>query len=179
MKNKGKIFEDSFKKSVDNCGYYYHRIKDSAQSFGNQNNGLRFSSKNPYDCIVFAKRYLFTLELKSTKGTSLSFWREDFEIKDKKQTYLIHKHQIKGLEKADTYADIVSGFIINFRETTDKTYFWHIKDFLEFSNTTIKKSFNEKDVINCNGLLIPQTLKKVNYIYDVESFVSSSIKKYI
>ena len=176
--NDGKVFENAWKKSVDKAGYFYHRLKDSAQSFGGGNN-LRFSLKNPYDNIMFAKRYLFTLELKSTKGTSLSFWRDDFEDKTKSQTFLLHKHQIFGLVQADKFAEVVSGFIINFRETTNHTYFWHINDFLEYTNKLDKKSFNESDVINGNGLLIKQTLKKVNYEYDVNNFVVDCVKKYM
>lgn len=176
--NDGKVFENAWKKSVDKAGYFYHRLKDSAQSFGGSNN-LRFSLKNDYDCLVFAERYLFTLELKSTKSTSLTFWREDFEDKTKSQNFLIHKHQIQGLSNADKFAEVVSGLIINFRETTNHTYFWHINDFLEYTNKLDKKSFNENDVINGNGLLINQTLKKVNYEYNVEKFVIDCIKHYI
>ena len=128
---------------------------------------------------MFAERYLFTLELKSTKGTSLSFWREDFEDKTKSQTFLIHKHQIEGLANADKFAEVISGFVINFRETTNHTYFWHINDFLEYTNKLDKKSFNENDVVNGGGLLINQKLKKVNYEYNVEHFVIDCIKRYI
>lgn len=176
--NDGKKFENMWKQSVDKANYFYHRLKDSAQSFGGTNN-LRFSSKNPYDSMMFAEGYLYCLELKSTKGTSLSFWREDFEEKNKKQTFLIHKHQIQGLQKTDGFPEVVSGFLINFRETTNHTYFWHINDFLKFSNECEKKSFNENDVKEYNGLIIQQTLKKVNYIYDVKDFVYNSIKKFI
>ena len=176
--NSGKVFENCWKKSVNKAGYFYLRLNDPAQSFSNPSN-LRFSLKSSYDNIMFAERYLFTLELKSTKGTSLSFWREDFEDKTKSQTFLIHKHQILGLANADKFAEVVSGLIINFRETTNHTYFWHINDFLEYTNKLDKKSFNENDVINGNGLLINQKLKKVNYEYDIDNFVIDCIKYYI
>lgn len=129
--------------------------------------------------MVFSGEYLYTLELKSTKGTSLSFWREDFEDKTKSQTFLIHKHQIQGLSNADKFANVISGLVINFRETTNHTYFWHINDFLEYTNKIDKKSFNENDIINGKGLLINQILKKVNYEYDIYNFVQDSIKRYI
>lgn len=175
--NEGKIFEEDFKKSVEGHGYFYHRLKDAAQSFGSQNNGLRFSSKNPYDCIMFANRHLFTLELKSTKGTSFSFWRKDFENKDKtiKQTFLIHKHQIEGLQKSDKFLDVVSGFVLNFR-TANRTYFWKIKDFLEYTNKLDKKSFNEDDVIKGHGIIIPQEIRRVRYSYNIKDFVINSSK---
>lgn len=129
--------------------------------------------------MVFSGEYLYTLELKSTKGTSLSFWRKDFEDKTKSQTFLIHCHQIQGLINANRFANVISGLIVNFRETTNHTYFWHIDDFLEYTNKLDKKSFNENDVINGNGLLINQTLKKVNYEYDISQFINDSIKKYM
>ena len=81
--------------------------------------------------------------------------------------------------KSSKFANVISGLVINFRETTNHTYFWHINDFLEYTNKLDKKSFNENDVINGNGLLINQTLKKVNYEYDVKKFVDDSVKKYI
>lgn len=176
--NSGKVFENDWKKSVDKAGYFYHRLKDSAQSFGGGNN-LRFSSTNPYDCLMFADNYLFTLELKTVKSTSLTFWREDFENKEKSNNFLIHKHQILGLSNADKFANVVSGLIINFRETTNHTYFWHIDNFLEYTNKLDKKSFNENDVINGNGLLINQRIKKVHYEYDVQKFVLDSVRKFI
>ena len=176
--NDGKKFENAWKTSVDRAGYFYHRLKDSAQSFGGTNN-LRFSSKNPYDCFVFSGNKLYAIELKSTKGTFFSFWRSDFEDKEKHQTFMIHKHQIEGLDHARNYKNVIAGFVLNFRDTTNHTYFWDIKDFLNCTNNLDKKSFNEADVIKNNGLLINQTLKKVNYEYDVSKFVIDCIKHYI
>jgi len=168
--NVGKDFESQFKLSVDKAGYFYHRLKDAAQSFDQSSSNLRFSSKNPYDCFLYAYPNLFALELKSTKQTSFSFWREDFEDKTKKQTFLIHKHQIEGLTKASKFKGNISGLILNFR-STNHTYFWQIDDFLNCTNLLDKKSFNEADVIINNGFLINQAIKKVKYNYDIENFV--------
>lgn len=170
--NDGKKFENAWKSSVDKAGYFYHRLKDSAQSFGGTNN-LRFSSKNPYDCFVFSGKKLYALELKSTKGTSFSFWRADFEDKEKHQTFLIHKHQIEGLKKARDFQNVIAGLVLNFRDTTNHTYFWDIGDFLNCTDALEKKSFNEADVIKNNGILIPQTIKKVNYVYDVSELIDT------
>ena len=168
--NEGKRFEQQWKESIDKTDYFYYRIHDAAQSFNQQTSGLRFSAKNPYDCFLYAYPTLFTLELKSTKGTSFSFWRQDFEDKTKSQTFLIHKHQIEGLEKASKSEGVISGFVLNFR-STNHTYFWKINDYLNCTNGLDKKSFNEADVISNNGFLIKQTIKKVKYNYDIESFV--------
>lgn len=168
--NEGKIFENDFKKSVEKYNYFCYRLKDSAQAFGGTSN-LRFSLTNPFDYFMFANRHLFCLELKSTKGTSMSFWREDFEEKGKKQTFMIKKHQIKGLADAIQYSNIVAGLVLNFRDK-EKTYFWDIRNFLEFSNNTDKKSFNEDDVIKHNGYLITQTKKIKRYVYEIDVFVN-------
>jgi penicillin-binding protein-related factor A (putative recombinase) len=169
--NEGKDFENQIKLSIEKAGYFYHRLKDAAQSFNpSQLSNLRFSSKNPYDCFLYAYPTLFALELKSTKQTSFSFWRQDFEDKTKSQTFLIHKHQIEGLKDASKYDGVIAGLILNFR-SVNHTYFWRIDDFLKCTNALDKKSFNEADVINNNGCVINQTLKKVKYNYDIKQFV--------
>lgn len=175
--NEGKEFENDWKKSVNRTGYFYYRIKDSAQAFGNNKemSGLRFSLKNPFDCFIFANKWLFALELKSTKSTSMTFYRGDFIEKGKNQTFMIKEHQIKGLSDTYKYPDIIAGFILNFR-TSEKTYFWRIKDFLEFSENTEKKSFNEEDIINHNGYIIPQIKKIKHYNYDVTKFVNDNTR---
>ena len=173
--NDGKVFENDWKKSVNRTGYFYFRIKDSAQSFGNnkETSGLRFSLRNPFDCFIFANRWLFALELKSTKSTSMSFYREDFIEQGKNQTFMIKDHQIKGLSDTMKYPDMIAGFILNFR-TSEKTYFWKIKDFLEFSKNTDKKSFNEDDIMKYSGYIIPQTKKIKHYNYDVKTFINDN-----
>ena len=42
----------------------------------------------------------------------------------------------------------------------------------------IKKSFNEQDVINNNGYIIEQTLKRVKYTYNIQKFISDMQHKY-
>jgi penicillin-binding protein-related factor A (putative recombinase) len=149
---------------------YYQRIKDPAQSF-NPNNSLRFSLQNPYDCFMYSYPALFTLELKSTEGTSMTFYRDDFIEDDKKQTFMIKKNQILGLEESSNFKGIISGLVLNFRKT-NHTYFWAIKDFIKGTKDLPKKSFNETDVINNNGYLFDQTLKRINYKYNIEKFIS-------
>lgn len=169
--NKGKIFETAIKNSVPKDCYYF-RLHDPAQSF-DQSSTLRFSLPNPYDCLLFCYPTLFALELKSTESTSMGFWREDFVDKTKKQTFMIKKNQIKGLDTASQFKGVVAGFLLNWRKT-NHTYFWNINDFLEFTNMLDKKSFNEEDVISHNGMLIEQTLKKVNYKYNLENLCQLS-----
>ena len=173
--NEGKKFETSFKNSVLDT-VYFQRINDPAQSF-NQSNTLRFSLQNPYDCFMYYFPNLFTLELKSTKQSSLTFFREDFLEKGKKKTFMVKKNQIEGLSESSKHKGVISGLILNFRNT-NRTYFLHINDFKNMTEILDKKSFNEEDVINNNGHLIEQTLKKVNYKYNIEKFIFQMQEKY-
>jgi len=166
--NAGKDFENQFKASVPK-EVYYQRINDPAQSF-NQNDLLRFSLQNPYDCFMFSYPVLFTLELKSTQGTSLTFYKKDFVDDGKKHTFMVKKNQLEGLAKSNSYKGIVSGLVINFRGT-NHTYFLSIEQANLLINSTDKKSFNEQDVINHNGYLIEQHIKKVKYNYNLQKFI--------
>ena len=84
---------------------------------------------------------------------------------EKKNNTMIHAHQIKGLWNA--YLDgVCAGLLINFRDV-NRTYFIHILDFVNFIAKTSKKSINEKDVICCNAVLIPQQLMRTKYNYDM------------
>lgn len=174
--NQGKIFENSFKDSFNKEMIYYQRINDPAQSF-NQQDSLRFSLQNPYDCYAYIYPNLLTLELKSTESTSMSFWREDFVDKTKKQTFMVKKNQIAGLLKSSKYRGIISGLILNFRKT-NHTYFLHIDDFIIMTKDMDKKSFNEQDVFCNNGYIIGQALKKVKYNYGVQKFIEEMQVKY-
>ena len=75
-KNSGKVFEQDFRKSLDldDPDLFFYRFKDGTASWGNQENSfIRFQAKNISDCMIFFKRYLFIIELKSHKGKSLPF----------------------------------------------------------------------------------------------------------
>lgn len=168
--NEGKRFEIAFKNSVPKNVFYF-RIPDPAESFSSIREGLRFTLKNPCDIFLFNPdtKTMYALELKSTKDTSLTFWREDFEDKSKKQTFMVRKNQIEGLQKISNYP-IVAGFIFNFR-FTNHTYFQSIDDFINMTKGSTKKSFNEADVYKNNGVRIGQEKMKVNFKYDVETFL--------
>lgn len=169
--NEGKKFELAFKNSVPENVYYF-RIPDPAESFSSIKTGLRFTIQNPCDIFLYNPdiKTMYALELKSTQNTSISYWREDFEDKSKKQTFMIRKNQIQGLQKINRFS-IVSGFIYNFRYT-NHTYFQSISDFLEMTKDSTKKSFNEADVFKNKGVRIDQQLMRSNYKYDVEKFMS-------
>ena len=163
--NAGKIFEGEIKDSVqkhnkEENDIYILRLTDSASGFGMDSNATRFSAKSPFD-FLFHKRNGITIaaELKSTIGTSISF-----SLTDEKS--MIKASQIKNLKKTNFYG-IKSGFLFNFRKF-EKTFWIDFVDFVSFTDNTAKKSINIKDVEEYGGIIIPQHLKKVKYLYDID-----------
>ena len=172
-KNEGKRFEDAFIKSIPDY-VLVKRLNDNASSWSGGTN-TRFASKNECDYILFNDRTktFYGLEMKSTKHSSLTFWREDFEDKDKKQTFQIRKCQIQGLEKWSKYTGVF-GFIINFREDDNRTYFVDIGMFLDYTSSISKKSINKNDILKMNPIEIENNLMRTNYRYDVEKFLKQT-----
>lgn len=111
------------------------------------------------------------VELKSTKEKSLTFWRNDFEIKGKKQSFIIRKCQILGLSKWAMYEHTTCGFVINFREMNNRTFFINIKDFLDYTENLDKKSINFNDVLKMNPIEIENKILKTNCTYDIDKFL--------
>lgn len=165
-RNVGKIFEQNWKNSVPENIFYY-RPPDAAQSFGT-NQSLRFSAKSPCDCFMFNGDFLYTLELKSVAGKSISFEKE------KSEKGIIHKHQIENLKKFSSYRNVISGFIFDFR-CSNMTYFCPINDFLHMIDNLDKKSFNENDLFKwCELIEIKKRKLKVNYRYDINNFMKDT-----
>lgn len=175
-KNPGKIFEDSFVASVDKSHILVKRLNDNAASWSG-GSVSRFASKNECDYLMYESnnKLLMGLELKSTKG-SLTFWREDFEDKNVKQTFNIRKCQIQGLKQWSKYSGIY-GFVINFRECDNKTFFIAINDFLDYTNNLEKKSINMKDVLNMKHVYINNEKMRTKYRYDIDGFIDEILKE--
>ena len=170
-KNPGKAFELQFVKSIpDYC--WHKRLNDNAASWGNGNN-TRFASTNECDFLLFdcKSRTLSALELKSTQS-SLTFWRKDFEEDGMKHTYNIKKNQILGLKEWSKYY-MVCGFIFNFRNSQNNTYFVMIDDFLDYTENLNKKSININDVLNMNPIEIENNKLRTNYRYNIEKLLKS------
>lgn len=164
MKNVGKEFEDSIKRSIPSHILLY-RIPDAAQSFGGGN--LRFSRKNPFDFIMWDSQYrtLYALEMKTVSGKSVSFERSLDEHGD------IHVHQIEGLKEWSKYDGIACGFIIEFRGI-ETTVFIEIHDFERIMDEIQKKSFTIADLDDhqIRYIKIPQKKMRTRYKYDISSF---------
>ena len=167
MASTGKNFEIQWAKSAPDYALV-HRLSDSAQSFGRSNN-VRFSLKNPFDFFVWDSKHHkpYAFELKTVAGKSISFEREK---EDKGE---IHYHQIQGLNTWNKYAGMTCGFIIEFREM-ELTIFIDIESFNKLMESVGKKSFNIKDLDDYDipYRVIPQRKIKVNYRYDMDSFLS-------
>ena len=117
---------------------------------------------NMCDFIMFEddSRTLYCLELKSTKSTSVSL-------------SMIRDNQIEELTKASKH-NLVAGFLINFRNTSNDTYFIEICDFNKMISEVNKKSFNKKDLMNYNAIYVESERKKVNYKYNVKKFITDT-----
>lgn len=170
---EGKRFEDAFTKSVPNY-VLVKRLNDNASAWSGGSK-TRFSSNNECDYIMFndKTRTFYGLELKTTQEKSLSYWREDFEDKTKKQIFQIRKCQILGLKKWSEHLGVF-GFIFNFRSFNNKTYFVSIDKFLDYTSSLLKKSININDVLNMNPIEIENNLIRTNYRYNIEKFLNET-----
>jgi len=121
LAKQGKEFEAAVETSCSEQGIFYFRVRDV-----NLPPDVRMRVKLPqnrYDCLVYYKDHLFPLELKSTQSKSLSFSES-----------IVKKHQIDNLKQATEYDGVIPGFLINFREEGNRTFFVHIDKYLEYKN---------------------------------------------
>jgi hypothetical protein len=171
--NEGKKFEESFVKSVPDH-VLVKRLNDNASAWSGGDN-TRFASSNECDFILFDDdtRTIYGLELKSLDKKSITYWREDFEDKDKKTQFGIRKCQIQGLTKWSKYKGVF-GFVINFRCCSNRTFFIYIEEFLKYTSTLSKKSINFDDVLQMNPVEINNHIIRTNYKYDVEDFLDKT-----
>lgn len=157
IQNEGKKFENDIKQSIpDTCWIY--RLRDNASSFSGGSN-TRFASNNICDYIMMddITKTLYLLELKSTKSTSISL-------------NMIRQNQINGLLNAKKHK-LIAGFITNFRNDNNDTFFISINDFINMMNSTSKKSFNIIDLEKNNAIRIYNSKKRTRYRYDIKKFI--------
>lgn len=100
---------------------------------------------------------LFLLECKSTKGTSVSL-------------SMLRDNQIKGLKEAGKHK-LISGFLINFRNEKNDTYFISIDNFSVMIDNVKKKSFNAKDLESFGAIKIESTKKRTRYTYNIPKMI--------
>lgn len=160
IKNKGKLFEQDLKNSVPQVCWIY-RLRDNASSFAGGTN-TRFTSSNICDYILFddVSKTLFLIECKSTKGSSMPLT-------------MVRDTQIKGLTEASRH-NLVAGFIINFRNDNNDTFFIAISNFSKMISQIQKKSFNVKDLSDNGAIKISNAKKRTRYIYDIQKLINEA-----
>lgn len=158
---EGKRFEQDFANSVNKDECWLYRLRDNAASFGRGTN-TRFASSNICDYVMYHNktRTLYLLELKSTKSSSIPY-------------SMIRDNQIKELTESSKHM-LVAGFIFNYREKLNATYFMMIDDFNEMTSEINKKSFNLSDLEKYGAIKINSTKKRTRYIYDIEGFIKET-----
>lgn len=164
MKNRGKIFEDNFKRSVPE-EILYERFKDGTANFnGNMNNNVRFQAKNVCDCFVYDGSILLYLELKSHKGKSVPL-------------NCIRENQTKELLKRQEYKNTIAGLLIEFSDL-ERVFYINIRDFNNFINDS---NNNRKSIPFewCRDVGIEVEIKKLrtNYRYNVKKMYEDIINR--
>lgn len=103
---------------------------------------------------------------------------------------MIKKYQIESLTEANTYENVVPGFLFNFRvEGNPKTFFIHISDFNEYKNIAENGlEHNYKSRVNrssipigiCEeiGLELKWYKPRTRYTYYTKDLFGELIEKY-
>lgn len=154
MKNKGKVFEESFKKSVPDDILYY-RFKDGTANW-QHNNLVRFQAKNICDCMLYDGDILVFAELKNHKGKSIPF-------------SCIRENQIKELSMYQYYKNTKCVVIINF-EDLEECYCLFIADLSHFIRTGDRKSI-PIEICREIGIKIENKRLRTNYRYDIKKMM--------
>jgi len=175
----GKKFENNWRDSIP-PNIFFYRFNDGTSAWdgskpklATETSETRFQAKNLCDCEMFDGNNLYLLELKSHKGASLpyaAFLKKNIKGKfDPKDEKCIS--QILKLSKASTYKNIIAGFVIHFADI-GTTYFCKADDVLYFISHEVRKSI---PISWCEewGIQIFGKLKKVNYSWDIKSFVEN------
>lgn len=159
--NEGKKFEQDFANSVNKDECWLYKLRDNAASFGGSTN-TRFASSNVCDYIMFHNktRTLYLLEMKSTKSFSIPYT-------------MIRDNQIKELTESSKHT-LVAGFIFNYREKQNATYFMLIDDYNDMKSELTKKSFNIEDLEKYGAIKINSTKKRTRYVYDIDGFIKET-----
>jgi penicillin-binding protein-related factor A (putative recombinase) len=175
---EGKSFESAIETSSSEQGIFYHRIKDVFIP-PDLRQRIRVP-KNKYDSFMFYNRTLFPVEFKSIQAKSIS-------IKDPK---IIKPHQIEALTEALNYPHTIPGFIFNFREYDNQTFFVHIRDFNIYRQcameeicereykSKINKSSISLDICKEIGTELKNVKKVKRYRYYVKELLDELIRKY-
>ena len=195
--NKGKDFEQDFKKSLE----FYKDIWIYRPSDFGGGQATRFTNHSLCDYIMFdyTNGELYFFECKSTQSSSFScpshkqflellerqkevdecLTKEDKkaaqkalkELTKKMNAHDIKYHQIKSLYETSQVAPdkMKCYFVLNFRDYDNKTFFIKPKDLINSLIKTKKSSINMIDVLESDGIEIPQSQIRntKHFFYDV------------
>jgi penicillin-binding protein-related factor A (putative recombinase) len=175
MSNFGKEFELAVETSCKEQNIFYFRVRDVNPMAIKPNFKL---PQNKYDSLLYYKDHLFPIEMKSTKGKSFSFSES-----------IIKQHQIDNLVDAVKYDGVIAGFLFNFRESENQTYFVHINDFMKYKHIaenqlehTYQNKINKSSIplAICKEIGIEvRNVKKVRkYRYYLNKLFDELIEKY-
>lgn len=153
--NNGKRFEDNFRKSIPDNIFYY-RFRDGTSSW-DKGSKTRFQQRNICDCMLYNGKYLYLLELKSTKGKSLPFSN-------------IRQNQVDDLMKASRHDNVIAGMVVEF-SVLGQVYFMPIDLVKNWFYESERKSIPLKSFQNEPCIKIPGKKLKVNYRYNIEQFI--------
>ena len=172
---EGKKFEANLETSANEQQIFFHRNRDVDPTAIKKGKSV---PKNKFDCLLFHKSHLFPLELKSTKSKSISFSES-----------IIKAYQIESLHKAAQFPGVIAGFLFNFREPTDQTYFVHINDFVKLKHISenelphtykgrVNKSSISISICEEIGTQVTSVKKVKNYRYYINNLLDELIEKY-
>lgn len=175
LANEGKSLEKHIEQSCKDLSIFYFRVRDV--------NPMALKPKfktpqNKYDCLLHYNKNLFPIEMKSTKAKSISM-----------DESMIKAHQIKSLKEATEFDNVIPGFILNFREPTNRAFFVHIDDFITYKNIAenqLDSTYNNKinkssipiGICEEIGVEIQNVKKQVNYRYYINKLLDELIAKY-
>lgn len=163
MKNLGKQFEQSFRKSIpESDNIYYYRLKDTASSYYGGNESLRFSQSNIADAFMFyVNEYinlLLILEFKHHKGKSLPI-------------NCIRENQLKEMLQASKKKDVVPMLVVFFSDV-EKCFSIPIEDICNFISNTDRKSIPLEYFEQC-ATPIEVIKLRTNYKFNVEQWLNN------
>lgn len=176
MVSEGKKFEEAIELSSKEQNIFFFRVRDVNPMAIKKGQSV---PKNKYDALLYHKDRLLPIELKSTKGKSISFSES-----------IIKAYQIKSLEEAAKYNGVISGFLFNFREPDQRVFFVHIEQFLKYKyiaeNEIVDHSYvsrvnkNSIPIGICEeiGVEVTGARKKVNHRWYINKLIDELIVKY-
>lgn len=164
--NRGKDFEETFKKQMVTGGFDVNRVCDNTAGY--------MGGRNICDFITYVYPNIFYFELKSTKGNTLPFSN-------------ISKNQWVGLLEKEKIEGAGAGIIVWFLEH-DKTFFVSASCLQAIKNEGVFKSLHIRDLRLKSEEFqkgryhkcfeIPGVKKRVFFDYDMQVF-KQNLERYM